>query len=347
MLPNRFPDHGEAPEFNSVDASLWFVIAVHEFLAHANASGERDRSENNQSTSNSPDRSAETLRRAVHEILAGYARGTRFGIRLDDDGLIAAGTPGVQLTWMDAKVGDWVVTPRLGKPVEIQAFWLNALWLELQHAKQVGDTASLACWTEPFQRGLQSFREKFWNAAEGCLFDVIDVGHQRGTNDAAFRANQIFAAGGLPFTLLNRDQARQVVDAVESRLWTPLGLRTLAPGSPNYAGHYGGSPYQRDAAYHQGTAWPWLLGPFIEAWVKSRDDSPAARAATVRPQPARAEAMRRFIEPLLAHRYQAGLNHVSEIADGDPPHTPNGCPFQAWSLGELLRINQWLDQPIA
>ena len=138
----------------------------------------------------------------------------------------------------------------------------------------------------------------------------------------------------MPFTLLTRDRAKQVVDLVEARLWTPLGLRTLAPRSPNYAGRYGGSPSQRDAAYHQGTAWPWLLGPFIEAWVKTRDD----------PQAARVEAARRFVEPLLAHRYQAGLNHLSEIADGDPPHTPNGCPFQAWSLGELLRISQWLSR---
>src|SRR5439155_19490764 len=188
---------------------------------------------------------------------------------------------------------------------------------------------SLARWAKPFQHGLTSFREKFWNQTDGCLFDVIDVDHQAGTVDASFRANQILAAGGLPFTLLLSDRAKQVVDAVASRLWTPLGLRTLAPGSPNYAGHYGGSPWQRDAAYHQGTAWPWLLGPFIEAWVKTRDDQPAARC----------EAARRFIEPLLAHRYQAGLNHVSEIADGDAPHQPGGCPFQAWSIGELLRIS--------
>ncbi len=355
MLPNRFPDHGEAPEFNSVDASLWFVIAVHEFLRRRHAP--RDEpfasqgvgvSEEIVTSQSVGERSAhhaerdgdipanccvEILRRAVREILEGYARGTRFGIRLDADGLIAAGAPGVQLTWMDAKVGDWVVTPRIGKPVEIQALWLNALWLELQHAKQVGDAESVARWAKPFQLGLQSFRKKFWNAAEGCLFDVVDVGHQVGAVDTAFRANQIFAAGGLPFTLLSRNQAKQVVTAVESRLWTPLGLRTLAPGSPNYAGHYGGSPWQRDAAYHQGTAWQWLLGPFIEAWVKTRDD----------PQAARVEATHQFIEPLLAHRYQAGLNHISEIADGDSPHTSNGCPFQAWSLGELLRISKWLE----
>lgn len=316
MLPNRFPDHGEQPEFNSVDASLWFVIVVHEFLRQGSVSPA----------------TAAALRQATHDILSGYAAGTRFGIRLDNDGLIAAGEPGVQLTWMDAKVGDWVVTPRIGKPVEIQALWLNALWLDSLDAEQSGRAAPLARWRSEFQRGLDSFRERFWNADRACLFDVIDVDHHRGTIDASFRPNQIFAAGGLPFTLLTPERARHVVDAVAARLWTPLGLRTLAPGSPGYQGRYTGSVWQRDAAYHQGTVWPWLIGPFVEAWLKTREDPIAAKT----------EAWRQFVEPLLAHRYQAGLGHVSEIADGDAPHLPRGCPFQAWSVGELLRLWQTL-----
>ncbi len=322
MLPNRFPDHGESPQFNSVDASLWFVIVCHEFFAACKL-GRNELSDDELCV----------LREAMRQILEGYSRGTRFGIRLDDDGLIAAGEAGVQLTWMDAKVGSWVVTPRIGKPVEVQALWLNALWLELRRAKQQGDRETFARWTEPFERGLASFRERFWNEEAGCLFDVVDVDHQPRRVDALIRPNQIFAAGGLPFTLLEPDRARRVVDVVESRLWTPLGLRSLAPGSPGYAGRYLGSVWQRDAAYHQGTAWAWLLGSFVEAWVKTRDD----------PQAARETAFRQFIEPLLAHRYQAGLNHVSEIADGDEPQQPRGCPFQAWSLGELLRAKRICD----
>ncbi|MFM9966622.1 MAG: amylo-alpha-1,6-glucosidase [Planctomycetaceae bacterium] len=316
MLPNRFPDSGESPEFNSVDASLWFVIVAHEFLKLG-----------------SPAVATEAiLRRAITAILGGYARGTRFGIRLEDDGLIAAGQPGVQLTWMDAKVGDWVVTPRIGKPVEVQALWLNALWLELQAARQRGDDETVTRWNEVFERGRRAFEDRFWNEAEGCLFDVVDVDHRPGEVDASFRPNQIFAVGGLPLTLLPADQAKQVVEAVESRLWTPLGLRSLAPGSAAYKGRYSGSVWQRDAAYHQGTEWAWLIGPFVEAWIKTRDD----------PQAAKQVAYRRFIEPLLAHRHLAGLGHVSEIADADWPHTPRGCPFQAWSVGEALRWHQLL-----
>lgn len=340
MLPNRFCDQGETPEFNSVDASLWFVIVVHEFLI------ECDR---RNFVLSEPDR--HTLRMAIREILNGYARGTRFGIRLDADGLIAAGQPGVQLTWMDAKVGDWVVTPRIGKPVEVQALWLNALWLELEHAAQWGDSESFDRWQPLFELGRKSFEWKFWNAADGCLFDVVDVDHRPGEVDARFRPNQIFAAGGLPLTLVSSEHAGQIVAAVEEKLWTPLGLRSLASGSPGYCGRYGGSPWQRDAAYHQGTAWAWLLGPFVDAWLKIHAKSRGVRLHRAQPNDGSEHfenvlhgssieqvAWNRFIEPLLAHRYQAGYGHISEIADGDRPHTPRGCPFQAWSLGELLRI---------
>jgi glycogen debranching enzyme len=227
---------------------------------------------------------------------------------------------------MDAKVGDWVVTPRIGKPVEIQALWLNAL-------KPAGKSSQR--WKSLFERGRDSFAARFWNEEGGCLYDVVDVDHRSGALDAAVRPNQIFAVGGLPETLLDKQRARRVVDTVESHLLTPLGLRSLAPGDPQYAGRYEGGVRERDGAYHQGTVWPWLMGPFVEAWLRARGSTLAARR----------EARRRFLEPLLAHLAEAGLGHVSEIADGDPPHTPRGCPFQAWSLGELLRIQSLLSAP--
>jgi len=308
MLPNRFPDHGDAPEFNAVDASLWFVVAVHDLLDAAARGG---------LSLTAGDRAR--LDAAVDAILAGYATGTRFGIRLDADGLLAAGQPGVQLTWMDAKVGDWVVTPRVGKPVEVQALWLNAVWLASRRHPR---------WLDVFERGRQSFVTRFWNETTGALNDVVDVNHEPGTFDASCRPNQIFALGGLPLALLEGAPARRALDAIEQRLWTPIGLRSLAPGEPGYAGHYGGDVLARDGAYHQGTVWPWLLTAFVESWLRVRDGQPGARD----------EARQRFLVPLLRHLDEAGLDHVSEIADGDAPHRPNGCPFQAWSVGEALRL---------
>jgi len=307
MLPNRFPDRGDLPEFNSVDASLWYVIAVHELLSAAPRHG---------LTLSAGE--TEALRSAVDAILDGYAGGTRFGIRADADGLLACGTPGVQLTWMDAKIGDWVVTPRSGKPVEIQALWLNALWVAGHWTTR---------WTATLDAGMAAFRERFWNEADGCLYDVVDVDHQRGTVDSSFRPNQILAVGGLPTGLLDRARARQVVDAVEARLLTPMGLRSLAPESPAYAPHYVGNAAERDARYHQGTVWPWLIGPFVEAWLRVRNSTAAARR----------EARTRFVAPLLALAEMSG-GHLPEIADAEPPHTPRGCPCQAWSVAEVLRL---------
>ncbi|HUQ72325.1 MAG TPA: amylo-alpha-1,6-glucosidase [Planctomycetaceae bacterium] len=308
MLPNRFPDHGDQPEFNSVDASLWYVIAVHEYF-QASKLARRSIAR--------PQRTA--LQRGVTAILDGYSRGTRFGIHCDTDGLLAAGVPGMQLTWMDAKIGDWVVTPRTGKPVEIQALWLNALSL-------AGLTN--ASWRDLFERGLRSFEERFWNPAAECLFDVVDVDHRPGNVDAAIRPNQILAVGGLPVSLIGGERARRIVDTVESELLTPLGLRTLSPNAPDYAARCTGGVRERDGAYHQGTVWPWLIGPFVDAWVRVRGGTPDIIRA----------ARERFLPPLHEHLLRAGLGHISEIADGDPPHTPRGCPFQAWSLSELLRL---------
>ncbi len=312
MLPNRFPDQGDAPEYNSVDASLWYVLAVHEFLSAAGASGR---------TPLKPE-DREALQAAVTAILEGYAAGTRYGIRLDTDGLIACGVPGVQLTWMDSKIGDWVVTPRTGKPVEVQALWLNALFIA---SEWPGEQS--ARWKSALISGMEAFRARFWNEADGCLFDVVDVNHEAGTADPTFRPNQILAIGGLPLMLLEQEMARRVVDAVESRLVTPLGLRTLAPGSPGYASRYEGNGSERDSRYHQGTVWPWLMGPFVEAWIRVRGSTDEARA----------EARRKFVVPLLQLAERTG-GHLPEIADGDPPHTPRGCPNQAWSVGELLRV---------
>ncbi|MCX4174933.1 MULTISPECIES: amylo-alpha-1,6-glucosidase [Paraburkholderia] len=308
MLPNRFPDYGDTPEYNSVDASLWFVIAVHDYLATTHAKAD----------------TRTRLQQAVETILAGYTNGTRFNIKAStDDGLLSAGVPGVQLTWMDAKVGDWVVTPRIGKPVEVQALWINALRIAATWNPQ---------WQPPAERALQAFHERFTDPATQALVDNVDVDFVKGAVDRSIRPNQIFAVGGLPFPLLEDAAARAVVDQVEAHLLTPLGLRTLAPSDPAYRGHYGGTPLERDGAYHQGTVWPWLLGPFVEAWLRVHGAEPDART----------QAKARFLDPLYAHLDHAGFDHLSEIADGDAPHTPAGTPFQAWSLGELLRIENLL-----
>ncbi|MCW8133156.1 MAG: glycogen debranching enzyme N-terminal domain-containing protein, partial [Planctomycetota bacterium] len=310
MLPNLFPDRGDTPEYNSVDASLWYVVAVHEYLAAREARGEPV-----------PDDDQQRLRAAVQAILTGFSEGTRYRIHADADGLLAAGQPGVQLTWMDAKVGDWVVTPRIGKPVEVQALWLNALAAGARFDPR---------WNARFEQGLAAFKARFWNEATGGLYDVVDADHVAGRDDGSFRPNQIFAVGGLPLQILDGERAKRVVDAVEARLWTPLGLRSLAPGEAAYAPRYRGGVRERDGAYHQGTVWPWFLGPFVEAWVRVRGDTPKARR----------EARARFLTPLYEHLHAAGLGHISEIADGDAPHTPGGCPFQAWSVGEAIRLDR-------
>ena len=307
MLPNFFPEGGKLPEYNSVDASLWFVIAVHEFLQLTQAERPLTASDRR------------TLTMAIDAIVSGYARGTRFGIRADGTGLLSAGEKGVQLTWMDAKVGDWVVTPRIGKPVEVQALWINAL--------RIAGRAS-ARWAALASHAQATFAERFWNDERGFLYDVVDVDHKVGVNDDRLRPNQVLAIGGLPYSVLEGEMARRVVDVVERQLWTPAGLRSLGPGEPGYIGHYRGDARQRDGAYHQGTVWPWLIGAFVEAWLRVRVDTTENRI----------EAASRFLGPLLRHYDVSGPGHVAEIADGDAPHTPGGCPFQAWSVGEALRL---------
>jgi predicted glycogen debranching enzyme len=307
MLPNYFPEGAKVAEYNSVDASLWYVIAVWEYLRHAS----RGRA--------LPAAEQRTLHAAVDAIVTGYARGTRFGIRADGTGLLSAGEEGVQLTWMDAKVGDWVVTPRIGKPVEVQALWINALRIAGHRS---------ARWASLASHAQATFAERFWNEERGFLFDVIDVDHRPGVNDASLRPNQILAVGGLPFPVVEGEAARRIVAVVERQLWTPAGLRSLGPGEPGYIGRYRGDLRQRDGAYHQGTVWPWLTGPFVEAWLRVRGDTPDNRQA----------ATTRFLTPLLRHFDASAPGHIGEIADGDAPHTAGGCPFQAWSVGEALRL---------
>lgn len=309
MLPNRFPDSGEAPEYNSVDATLWMFHAVHEYLRYV---GDYDfvRDE---------------LYPALGEVISWHEGGTRYGIHLDSDGLLYAGEPGVQLTWMDARVDHREVTPRRGKPVEIQALWHNALRVMAHLAAVFEDPAASAHYRSLADRARKRFGEIFWNESTGCLYDVIDDSSDGAGADASLRPNQIFAVS-LPYPLLTREPASRVVDVVEWELLTPYGPRTLSPRDPNYHGRFEGGPSGRDGAYHQGTVWPWLLGPFLTAYIKVNDGSNESRQ--------RADG---FLDPLRAHLFDAGLGQISEVFDGDAPHRAGGCIAQAWSVAEVLR----------
>jgi predicted glycogen debranching enzyme len=305
MLPNRFPDAGEAPEYNTVDATLWFFEAVRSLLGYT---GDYDFVHDN-------------LYPALQDIIEWHVRGTRYGIRLDSDGLLAAGEPGVQLTWMDAKVGDWVVTPRHGKPVEIQALWYNALRIMEGLASHFGDAPAARRYAELAARASASFHAQFWNESAGCLYDVVS-GAER---DGAIRPNQVFAVS-LPHTMLDSERSRRVLEVVERELLTPCGLRSLAPGDPQYRARYEGGPWSRDGAYHQGTVWPWLLGPFLTACrrVHGRTEETQSRALAC-------------LAGMREHLREAGLGQISEIFDGSAPHRPAGCMAQAWSVAEILR----------
>lgn len=305
MLPNRFPDAGEQPEYNTVDATLWFFVAIYQYLAHTNdAAFVR-----------------EDLLPILRDIISWHERGTRYNIHVEADGLLYAGEPGVQLTWMDAKVGDWVVTPRQGKAVEINALWHNALAIYAELAHRFGNSAEAKMFRQRAEQVKAKFIEVFWNEAAGALYDYIDGEHR----DAAVRPNQIFALS-LPFPLLEKDQAERVLQVVEEKLYTPMGLRSLAADEPGYRPLYGGDSWSRDGAYHQGTVWSWLLGPFITALVRVRGEAGRQRAQQV-------------IENFKPHLLDAGLGTISEIFDAEAPHAPRGCVAQAWSVGELLRAH--------
>ncbi len=305
MLPNRFPDAGETPEYNTVDATLWFFEAARAYLAYTG--------------------DVEFVRTELYpvfaDVISWHARGTRYGIKVDPSGLLSSGEPGVQLTWMDAKVGDWVVTPRRGKPVEIQALWYNALCIMEDLARSFGDDAGQKRYRNMAAVANWAFNRLFWNEKDGCLYDVVNGGQP----DASIRPNQIFAVS-LPHTMLSPDRAKAVVEKVREHLLTPYGLRSLAPSDPQYRGRYTGGPAERDGAYHQGTVWPWLLGPFITAYVKVNGGNSSARRQA-----------EEWLAALKDHLADAGLGHISEIFDGDPPHRPCGCIAQAWSVAEILR----------
>lgn len=312
MLPNRFPDGGEEPEYNTVDATLWYFVAIDEYLRRTLDAALR----------------AE-IYPVLKDIIDWHQRGTRYGIAVDPaDGLLRAGVPGVQLTWMDAKVGDWVVTPRSGKCVEINALWFNALRVASVIAAQENDLAAAARYGAAAEQVHQSFNRRFWNDAGGYLFDVIDsdAGPQDGQPgpgpDASLRPNQIFAVS-LPYPLLDKSRSRAVVDICARELWTPVGLRSLGAADPRFVGRYQGGVAHRDSAYHQGTVWSWLLGPFVSAHLRVYHDAAAAR---------------RFLAGIEAHLREACVGQVSEIFDGDAPFTPRGCFAQAWGVAEILRV---------
>jgi predicted glycogen debranching enzyme len=310
MLPNRFPDSGEEPEYNTVDATLWYLNAVD---AYTRRSGELDL--------------AKELFDALVDIVEWHRRGTRYGIHMDpDDGLLWAGEAGVQLTWMDAKVGDWVVTPRIGKAVEINALWHNALACIAGLATRLGRKAAAAQLATAAEQVAKGF-SRFWNEEQDCLYDVIDgpVGSGKAVgrrDNASMRPNQIFAVS-LPHSPLDAVRQRAVVDTCARELVTSHGLRSLAPGSGEYIGHYGGGQVERDGAYHQGTVWAWLLGPFAEAHFRVYRDAERARS---------------FLLPLAGHLREACVGSISEIFDGDAPHPARGCFAQAWSVSETLRV---------
>jgi predicted glycogen debranching enzyme len=303
MLPNRFPDEGTAPEYNTADATLWLFQALNDYLA-----AKRD-----------PELTRE-LFPVVKSIIRAHEEGTRYGIGVDPaDGLLRAGERGIQLTWMDAKHGDQVFTPRVGKPVEINALWLNALQVAGRLAERVGDADEKRRCDALLSRGAAGFR-RFWNPELRCLYDVIDVDGGSGT-DAGIRPNQLFAVS-LPYTALTADEMRAVVDCCARELVTSHGLRTLSPRDPRYIGHYRGGPWQRDAAYHQGTVWAWLLGPFVRAHYRTHGDASLAQS---------------FLKPFAEHIESACLGSISEIFEGDAPHIACGCFAQAWSVAEILR----------
>jgi predicted glycogen debranching enzyme len=306
MVPNRFPDVGEKPEYNTVDASLWFVHAIDRYLAY----------------SKDATRVRLVAWPVIKQILDGYRRGTRYNIHMNGDGLIAGGTPGIQLSWMDVKIGEWVVTPRHGKPVEIQALWLRALDVGARFAVQFGEPDYATRCQEDRVRAVESFREKFWYKEGQYLYDTINGPEG---NDASIRPNQVFAIS-LCDDLLTKEQAQQVLQIIEDHLLTPVGLRTLSPTDVRYRARYEGSPSERDCAYHQGTVWPFLLGPFVTSWLKIFGHADETRTKA-----------RSFLNGLEAHLREACLGQVSEIFDGDPPHHPRGCPAQAWSVAEPLR----------
>lgn len=306
MLPNRFQDNGEAPEYNNVDGTLWYFIAIYHYLK---ATKDKEFVLNE-------------LLPVLKNIVDWHYKGTRYNIHVDEDGLLYAGEKGFQLTWMDAKVGDWVVTPRMGKAVEIQALWYNALHIFaelLQLNAQENDSENML---EQAARVKQSFNEKFWYEEGSYLHDVIN---ENNIPDASLRPNQIFAIS-LPYQLVEGSKAKSIMKIVEEKLYTPKGLRSLSPDDSRYVSHYGGDAWHRDSSYHQGTVWSWLLGAYVDAIFKTNGSSVALTKTNS------------VIKNFLPHLSEAGIGTVSEIFDAEPPFAPRGCVAQAWGVAEILRV---------
>lgn len=305
MLPNRFPDNNETPEYNTVDATLWYVEAIRAYYEQT-----KDKA------------LLQELFPILQEIIHWHQDGTRYGIQMDPvDGLLRAGEAGVQLTWMDAKVGDWVVTPRSGKVIEINALWYHALRTMADFAQHL--TLDEVAYTDLADRVAQHF-DRFWNADTGYCYDVID-GPESGNgngDDLTLRPNQLFAVS-LTHSPLTSAQQKAVVDVCACQLLTSLGLRSLPANHPDYRGSYGGGVWERDSAYHQGTAWLWLIGPYLSAHLKVYGDKPYARY---------------LLRPLIDHLVDGCVGSLSEIADADAPHNARGCMAQAWSVAEVLRV---------
>lgn len=303
MLPNRFQDNLEEPEYNNVDGTLWYFIAVYKYLQ---ATGDAEFVLNR-------------ILPVLRSIVEWHIRGTRFNIKVDEDGLLNAGQEGQQLTWMDARIGNWVVTPRMGKPVEIQALWYNAQLIFAELLAMYGDSQQVQYWRDQAAKTKESFLPLFWNAAGGYLYDVINEQQQR---DASFRPNQLFAIS-LPFPLIEDEQARRVLSLVSEKLYIPAGIRTLPSDDNRYIEMYGGDQWRRDSSYHQGTAWTWLIGPYIDALAKTGHDR---------------EKLQAIIDQCKPHLEEGCLGSVSEILDAGSSHHPRGCVAQAWGVAEWLRV---------
>jgi len=305
MLPNRFLEKGEQPEYNNVDGTLWYFIAVYKYLQ---ATGDKDFILNE-------------ILPVLKDIIDWHFKGTRYNIKVDADGLLFAGERGQQLTWMDARIGDWVVTPRMGKPVEVQALWYNALRIfsELLNLNdQAHDAATVKVNAEKVK---ENFNRQFWFEKGDFLYDIID---ENGHPDPTLRPNQLFAIS-LPFALIEGEKAEAILQVVEEKLYTPVGLRSLPGDDKYYVPAYGGDQWHRDSSYHQGTVWSWLLGPYVDALIKVQGTRGKEQA-------------KKIIENFRYHLDEGCIGSVSEIFDADPPHHPRGCVAQAWGVAEMLRV---------
>lgn len=306
LIPNMFPDSAKKGLYNTADATLWYFHALSRYFRYS-----ADR------------RTLELLLPKLTGIIEHHLRGTSFNIRADPgDGLLAQGEKGYQLTWMDAKMGDWVVTPRRGKAVEINALWYNALKVLAQWLRETGQSSAAERYEEQAERAAVAFNERFWYPDGGYLYDVVDCDNKAGTFDVSCRPNQLFAIS-LDYPVLDQTHWQSVVEVVQQKLLTPVGLRSLSPDDPEYKPIYAGDLRSRDGAYHQGTVWAWLIGPFVDAWLK------------VHPQ--KREEARKFLSVFPKHLSDNGVGTISEVFDARAPHLAGGCIAQAWSVAEVLR----------